>query len=57
VVLAEQDEVVPNRRTMALFDGVSGRKKLWCFENAGHNTLPMGAGQPWWAEVMQFLDH
>jgi hypothetical protein len=57
VVLAEQDEVVPNQRTMALFDGVSGRKKLWRFENAGHNTLPMGAGHPWWAEVMQFLDH
>jgi pimeloyl-ACP methyl ester carboxylesterase len=57
VVLAELDAVVPNQRTMALFDGVSGRKKLWRFENAGHNTLPMRAGHPWWAEVMQFLDH
>lgn len=56
VLLAEQDEVVPNQQTMDLFDGLPGRKKLWRFENAGHNTLPMGAGRPWWGEVMQFLD-
>lgn len=56
VILAEQDEIVPNRRTLALFNGLPGRKKLWRFENAGHNTLPMGPGRPWWGEVMQFLE-
>jgi len=31
VLLAEQDEVIPNRRTIALFDVLSERKKLWRF--------------------------
>jgi len=57
MLLAEQDEVVPNQRTMNLFDGLSGRKKLWRFENAGHNSLPMEPWRPWWGEVMQFLEH
>lgn len=55
VILAEQDEVVPNRRTMALYDSLSTRKRLWRFRNAGHNTLPMQPGHAWWREVMQFL--
>jgi len=55
VVLAGQDEIVPNQRTLALFEAFPGRKKLWRFENARHNTLPMGAQQPWWQEVMRFL--
>jgi hypothetical protein len=41
---------------MELFDSFSGRKQLWRFENARHNTLPMGSGRPWWGEVMQFLE-
>ena len=56
VVLAEQDEVVPTRRTMSLFDGLPARKKLWRFDHAGHNTLPMESWQPWWGDVMQFLE-
>ena len=57
VLLAEQDEVVPNQRTMALLDGLPGLKKLWRFENAGPNSLPLVAGRPWRAEIMHFLDH
>ena len=57
VLLAEQDEVIPNRRTMALFDVLSERKKLWRFKNAGHNTLPMEPWRSWWQEAMQFIDH
>lgn len=57
VIMAEQDEIVPNRRTLALFNGLPERKKLWRFENAGHNTLPMEAERSWWQEVMQFLEH
>lgn len=56
VILAEQDEVVPNRSTMALFEALSGEKKLWRFKNASHNTLPLAAGNPWWHEAMQFID-
>ena len=56
VVLAEQDEVIPNQRTMALFDALPERKKLWRFENAGHNNLPLDPWRPWWQETMQFID-
>lgn len=55
VLLADHDEVVPRRRTMALFDALATRKKLWRF-NARHNTLPLESWRPWWAEVMQFID-
>jgi uncharacterized protein len=57
VLLARQDEVIPNRRTVALFDALSERKKLWRFENASHNSLPMEPWRPWWQEAMQFIDY
>ena len=56
MLLAEQDQIIPNRNTMALFDSLSAPKKLFRFENAGHNNLPMEAWRPWWQEVMQFID-
>jgi len=56
VVLAGQDEVIPNRNTLALFGSLPARKKLWRFENAGHNSLPLEAGRSWWREAMQFID-
>ena len=56
VILAEQDEVIPNKHTLALFDSLSWGKKLWRFEHAGHNTLPLEPSRPWWQEVMQFID-
>ncbi len=56
VLVAGQDDVIPNRRTMALFDALSERKKLWRFENSNHNSLPLEHYQLWWQEVMQFID-
>lgn len=56
VILAELDDVIPNHRTLALFDALPGRKKLWRFEQAAHNTLPLAARDPWWQEAMQFID-
>ena len=57
VLLAEEDEVIPNQFTMALFDVLPDRKKLWRFQNAGHNTLPMEPWRSWWQEATQFIDH
>jgi esterase/lipase len=57
VLLAGQDDIVPNQRTMALFDSLSERKKLWRFENSNHNSLPMEHSHLWWQEVMQFIDY
>lgn len=56
VILAKHDEVVPNERTLTLFDNLSEPKKLWCFDNATHNTLPLDRRDSWWREAMQFLD-
>jgi pimeloyl-ACP methyl ester carboxylesterase len=56
VLLAGQDEVIPNRNTLALFEALPEKKKLWRFENAGHNSLPLESWRPWWREVMQFID-
>lgn len=56
VVLAEEDEIVPNRNTMVLFNSLSAPKKMWRFEHAGHNNLPMESWRSWWSEVMQFID-
>lgn len=57
MLLAERDEVIPNRRSMVLFDALAGQKKLWRFEQAGHNSLPMEPWRPWWREVMGFIDY
>ena len=56
VLLAEQVEVIPNRRSMALFDALPERKKLWRFDNASHNNLPLEPWRPWWQEVMWFIN-
>ncbi|MGJ0429533.1 alpha/beta hydrolase [Methylobacter sp.] len=55
VVLAEADEIIPVKYGKNLFDSLQHRKKLWRFENASHNNLPLAPGLPWWQEVMQFV--
>lgn len=55
VVLAGNDEVVPTKHGQKLYDSISAKKRLWLFENAGHNTMPIEAGLPWWQEVVDFL--
>ncbi|MBN1579432.1 MAG: alpha/beta hydrolase [Anaerolineae bacterium] len=57
VIMAGQDEVIPNKHTMRLYESLPREKKLWVFENAGHNTLPLTSDAEWWAEVMTFLNH
>jgi alpha-beta hydrolase superfamily lysophospholipase len=55
VILAGEDEVIPNEATLALFDSLAARKKLWRFEQASHNTLPVEPWLPWWQEAIQFI--
>ncbi len=53
VLLAGQDEVVPNRFGRKLYDDYSGPKKVWQVPGASHNDLP---NQPkeWWKELAAF---
>ena len=55
VLLAERDEIIPRKLSMRLFDNLTSPKRLWIFDNAGHNTWPTGAAEPWWREVTDFL--
>jgi len=55
ILLAEQDEVIPNKLSLKLFESLHHRKKLWTFKDTGHNTLPLADELLWWQEVMQFV--
>lgn len=55
VVLAAHDEVVPVQHGKRLFESIAGKKKLWLFEDATHNEMPIAAELPWWEEVVGFV--
>ena len=55
VVMAGQDKVIPNAHTMRLYESLPGGKRLWVFDDAGHNTWPMAPTSHWWYEVMAFV--
>jgi pimeloyl-ACP methyl ester carboxylesterase len=55
VILAENDEVIPVRHGQRLFESILTGKKLWLFEGASHNEMPIAADQPWWGEVTGFV--
>jgi pimeloyl-ACP methyl ester carboxylesterase len=55
VILAGQDKIIPNRLTHRLYETLPGAKQLWTFAEAGHNSWPSGSNEPWWAEMMNFL--
>jgi hypothetical protein len=55
VLIAEKDEIIPAKYSLKLFESLHPHKKLWTFKGAGHNTLPLAEGLPWWQEVMQFV--
>jgi uncharacterized protein len=55
VAMAGQDEIIPNRRTRYLYETLREPKRLWIFAKAGHNSWPSGPDEPWWKEMMNFL--
>ncbi|MBN1222694.1 MAG: alpha/beta fold hydrolase [Candidatus Aminicenantes bacterium] len=55
ILMAGQDEIIPNRLTKRLFESFNGRKKMWTFPLAGHNSWPAAPDESWWAEVMDFV--
>jgi uncharacterized protein len=55
VLMADQDEIIPNRLTTRLYQSISGTKRLWVFPNAGHNSWPIAPTLSWWDEVMKFI--
>jgi alpha-beta hydrolase superfamily lysophospholipase len=55
VVVAERDEIIPKKRSMRLYDALTGPKQLWVLEGAGHNSWPIGSNEAWWRAVMDFV--
>lgn len=55
VLLADRDEIIPNEQTLALYNAISGPKRLWTFRNAGHNSWPASPREDWWREVMDYV--
>ncbi len=55
VLIAEQDEIIPNAHSRLLYESLGGPKKLWLFPGAGHNTWPATVDAGWWREVMAFV--
>lgn len=55
IVMAGQDEIIPNRLTRRLYDALNQPKRLWTFPDAGHNNWPSGPHESWWGEMMFFL--
>jgi hypothetical protein len=55
VLMASQDEVIPNRLTQTLLQKITTTKRSWVFQGAGHNSWPIAPELAWWAEVMDFV--
>jgi pimeloyl-ACP methyl ester carboxylesterase len=55
VLMAEKDEVIPNRLTQSLYQSIRPIKRLWTFPDAGHNSWPTAPDLAWWVEVMDFV--
>ena len=55
VLIAEGDEIIPRRHSQRLYETLREPKRLWIFQQAGHNSWPINVGEPWWDEVLQWL--
>ena len=54
VLMADTDEIIPNKHTLTFYESLSSPKRLWVFKNAGHNTWPTSPVAEWWQEVTAF---
>ena len=55
VLMADSDEIIPNKQTLAFYESISTPKRLWVFKNAGHNSWPISPVEKWWREVTEFV--
>ena len=54
LVVAEEDEVIPNRFGKALHDSFTGPKRLWV-KPGMHNTIHDSLDAEWWREAVEFV--
>lgn len=56
ILLAEQDTLIPPKHAERLYSALPEPKQLWTFADSDHNNWPSGPNNPWWHEVMEFLN-
>ncbi len=54
MLITEHDEIIPYRHSRRLYETLSAPKKQWIFQDAGHNSWPVGPYETWWQQVMRF---
>ena len=52
---AERDEVIPMEHATALYQSLTGSKRMWVIKGVGHNDWPTAAKQSWWREITEFV--
>ncbi len=55
LAIARQDQTIPPAHGLRLYESLNGRKHLWEFIDAGHNTWPQKTNPHWWREIMNFI--
>jgi alpha-beta hydrolase superfamily lysophospholipase len=55
VIMADRDNLIPNKHTQRLYESLTGPKKLWTLQGVGHNDWPDAVDSDWWKEVMAFI--
>ena len=55
VIAAERDQVIPVAHAEALYRSLTGTKRMWTVEKAGHNDWPLAVDTAWWREITDFV--
>jgi pimeloyl-ACP methyl ester carboxylesterase len=55
ILVAGRDELIPAQQAQDLYDSLATPKRMWVFEEAGHNSWPAAPGENWSEEVATFL--
>lgn len=55
MLIAGQDNIIPNRHSIALYDSIAATKRIWRFDSASHNNWPYQQNASWWRDVMGFI--
>lgn len=54
VIGAEHDDIIPADHARALYEALTGEKRMWIIRGAGHNDWPDVLGSPMWKEITDF---
>ncbi len=57
ILVSENDEIIPSKQGKQLYKQITSSKRMWLFEGANHNEWPTSPDNPWWKEVMDFMEN